>query len=236
MVTVDTGGGAVPAERCVAAGATGPLPAALVLNGCGGYEADAGITSLIARQLAARGVLAVRLDYLGVRPAPAFTYCDPVKVATAAPELVRGISGALATLRADPAVDPARVGAVGYSLGGLATALVQLGGGGFADIPGAGFGAIGLLSPVVPGALADQAREGKVPPLVLVVGDADLVVGSSATTGLADAGRAGGVDVELQLVPRQGHEWLGPTADAAAATIASFVASRLAAIQPGERG
>ena len=228
-------GATLAAERCAPAGATGPVPAALVLNGCGGYEADAGITGLIARRLAARGVLALRLDYQGARPAPPFTYCNWAKIVAAAPDFVRAIAGALDSLRADPTVVPARVGAVGYSLGGLVTALAQLGGGGFADVRAAGFGAIGLLSPVVHGQLTDLARQGKVPPLALVVGAHDEVVGSAGTVALAEAAKAGGVDVLLDVVPGHGHVWEGEAARHAADELATSVAGHLLAIQPGVR-
>ena len=80
---------------------------------------------------------------------------------------------------------------------------------GFADVPSPGFGAIGLLSPVVPEQLNDVARQGKAPPLVLVVGAADEVVGSAPVVALADAAKAGGVDVQLDVVAGQGHGWLG---------------------------
>ena len=235
VTQVAVAGATLAAERCAPAGATGPVPAALVLNGCGGYEADAGITGLIARRLAARGVLALRLDYQGVRPAPPFTYCNWAKIVAAAPDFVRAIAGALDGLRADPTVVPAQVGAVGYSLGGLVTALAQLGGGGFADVPAAGFGAIGLLSPVVHGQLTDLARQGKVPPLALVVGANDEVVGSAGTVALAEAAKAGGVDVLLDVVPGHGHVWEGEAAQHAADELATSVAGHLLAIQPGVR-
>ncbi len=101
----------------------------LVLNGCGGYEADAGITTTITRRLAELGVVALRLDYLAAKPAPAFTYCDAVVTAAAAPDLLRALAAVTASLRTDPTVDPARIGAVGYSLGGLAVGFAQIGGG-----------------------------------------------------------------------------------------------------------
>ena len=217
------------------AASQGRLPAAIVLNGCAGYEADAGITKLIARELAARGVLALRVDYLGVKPAAPGTYCEAANVVAAAPDIVRAVSGAVDVLRADAAVDSARIGAVGYSLGGLATALVQLGGMGFADVPSPGFGAIGLLSPVVPEQLNELAKQGKAPPLVLVVGETDEVVGSAPVVALADAAKAGGVDVQLDVVPGQGHGWLGAAAQRAAAELAGGVAAHLLAIQPGVR-
>jgi dienelactone hydrolase len=156
-------------------------------------------------------------------------------VAAAAPDIVRAVAAGTAALRADPAVDPARLAGVGYSLGALGVALDQLGGGGFADVPPAGFGVLGLVSPVVHDDLTDLARVGKLPPTIVVVGGADAVVGTRPSTSLADAATSGGVDVELQVVPAQGHAWSGPALAQMADRVAEFVAGHLAAIQPGVR-
>jgi carboxymethylenebutenolidase len=235
-VSITDGSTALRAERCGPAdGAAGPAPAALVLHGCGGYDADAAVTEALARALAVRGVVTLRLDYLSFGPAPPTGYCYPQAVAAAAPDIVRAVAAGIAALRSDGAVDPARVAGVGYSLGALGVALAQLGGGGFADVPPAGLAALGFVSPVVHGELAGVARTGKLPPSIVVVGGADAVVGTRGSTSLADAAAAAGVDVELHVVPGQGHAWRGAALEATADRVATFVAARLAAVQPGVR-
>jgi dienelactone hydrolase len=236
--TIPAGAVALPVERCEpAAGAApaGPRPAVLVLNGCGGYEADAGITSLLTRRLAERGVVALRLDYLAADPKPAGWFCDRVHVLQGISPILAGAAAAVAAVRADPTVDPARVGAMGYSLGGLVTGLVQVGGGELGPVPAAGFAGIGLLSPAVAPLVVESAGQGKLPPTLVAVGDRDEVVGSARAVALRDAAAAAGAPVELVLVPGQGHEWRGAPAEDMAARFADFLSQQLAAVQPGER-
>jgi dienelactone hydrolase len=234
-VSLAAGDVALPAERCAPAEAEGPLPAVLVLNGCGGYEADAGITTAITRRLAEVGLIALRLDYLAAKPAPPFTYCTPAAVVVAGHELLRALVAAVATLRADPSVDPARVGAVGYSLGGLAVGLAQIGGGPFGPLESAGFGAIGLLSAVIPSQVADEARNGKLPPLMIVHGADDAVVAPTGAEALADAAATGDVPHEIQVLPAQGHEWTGQRAALAADSFATFLSRILPNLPTGQR-
>jgi dienelactone hydrolase len=207
----------------------------LVLNGCGGYEADAGITTTITHRLAELGVVALRLDYLAARPAPPFTYCDAVVTAAAAPDLLRALVAVTASLRSDPTVDPARIGAVGYSLGGLAVGFAQIGGGPFGPLDSPGFGAIGLLSAVIPGQIADEARVGKLPPLVIVHGADDQTVPPRGAEALGAAAVAGSVPHELQIIAGQGHEWTGERARQAADALGTFLTGHLAELQVGQR-
>ena len=100
----------------------------------------------------------LRLDYLAAKPAPPSTYCDAVRTAAAGPELLAPSSPPW------PRCEPIRrstrraIGAVGYSLGGLAVGFAQIGGGPFGPLDSPGFGAIGLLSAVIPSQIADEAR------------------------------------------------------------------------------
>ncbi len=234
-MSLPAGAVSLPAERCEPVGGNGPRPAVLVLNGCGGYEADAGITTTITQRLAEVGVIALRLDYLAARPAPPSTYCDAVVTAAAAPDLLRALGAATASLRTDPTVDPARIGAVGYSLGGLAVGFSQIGGGPFGPLDSPGFGAIGLLSAVIPSQIADEARVGKMPPLMIVHGADDQVISPRGAEALAAGAAAGGVLHGLQVVPGQGHEWTGERARLAADYFATFLTRHLGEIPVGQR-
>ncbi len=230
-VTVETGGTAVPGERCDPGGAfPPPRPAAIVLNGCGGYESDTEITGATVRALAERGVIALRLDYLAAAPAPPDTYCDAGAVIGAVQPLLGAIVDGIATLRADPGADPARVGTAAYSLGALAAMAVELGGAGLTDVPPADFSAAALLSyPDLLPAIPAAARDGALPPLYLMTGEDDIVAPPAGAQSLAAAAAEGGTPVELVLVPGQEHPWRGAAAIAAAAAIGDSLATLLGA-------
>ena len=99
----------------------------------------------------------------------------------------------------------------------------------------AGFGAIGLLSAIIPGQIADQARAGKLPPVVIVHGADDQAISPRGAEALAAGAVAGGVPHELEVIPGQGHEWTGERAQQAADTLGTFLARHLAELQVGQR-
>lgn len=222
-----SGGMVLEAERWEPAS---PPPAArpgvLVLAGCAGYHADAEVTRAIARAVAELGGIGVRVDVLGVRPAPPGAYCDPVVVLDAAEVLLQAVADSLAALRADPAVDARRVGAAGYSLGAVALAAAQLGGAGLASLPGLGLSALSLLSwpNLLPGVL-DGA--GRLPPLQVITGALDEGAPPADAHALASAARRAGVPAEVVVVPHQGHPWRGEASVGAAARVAAFLRRHL---------
>ena len=111
----------------------------------------------------------------------------------------------------------------------------QIGGGPFGPLDSPGFGAIGLLSAIIPGQIADEARAGKMPPLddrPRGRRPGHLPTGAEA---LAAGAVAGGVPHELQVIPGQGHEWTGERAQQAADTLGTFLTRHLAELQVGQR-
>ena len=225
-VTVGTGETTIPGERCASDASVSPRPAAIVLNGCGGYESDTEITAALVRALAERGVIALRIDYLAAEPAPPDTYCEAGPVIGAAQPLLQAIVDGVATLRADPSVDPDRIGTAAYSLGALAAMAAEIGGGGLTTVEPIGLSVAALLSypdqlPTVPAA----ARAGQLPPLLLMTGEDDTTAPPSNANALADAATEGGTPVDVILVPGQEHPWRGEAALTAAAVIADYVAA-----------
>lgn len=102
------------------AGASGRVPAVLLLTGSGPQDRDESSPGLpgwrpfrqIADTLARRGIAVLRLDDRGVGGSGGSVN------ATTLPEFAADARAALAFLRARPEVDPARVGIVGHSEGG----------------------------------------------------------------------------------------------------------------------
>ncbi len=230
-LVVSTGETTILGELCTSDGSfTAPRPAAIVLNGCGGYESDDEITSATVRALAERGVIALRIDYLAAEPAPPDTYCEAAAVIGAVQPLLQAIVDGVAVLRSNPSVDPARVGTAAYSLGALAAMGAELGGAGLTTVTPPEFSAAALLSyPDLLPTISAAAREGRLPPLFLMTGENDTVAPSAGAQALADAATEGGIPVELVIVPDQDHPWRGEAALKAAAAMADHLAGQLGA-------
>ena len=230
-VTVDTGDTTIPGERCDPDDSfAAPRPAAIVLNGCGGYDADSEITSASVRALAERGIVGLRIDFLAAEPAPPDTYCEAGPVIGAVQPLLTAVVDGVATLRADPTIDPDRIGTASYSLGALAAMGAELGGAGLTTVDPLQLSAAALLSfpnqlPTIPAA----ASEGVLPPLFLMTGENDTVAPPADSQALADAATEGGIPAELVIVPDQDHPWRGEAALTAAAAMADFLATELGA-------
>jgi dienelactone hydrolase len=93
----------------------GPHPAIAFLSGCSGFTPSVAPKAYerIAEQLRVQGYMVIFVDYLGRR---GLTSCTgaPITHADAARDLV----SAAAWLKSQPAVDPARIVAMGWSYGG----------------------------------------------------------------------------------------------------------------------
>ena len=117
----------IPAEYYVPANATGPVPAAIVLDILHG---SAVIARGIARSLASQGVAAVYMPmaYYGGRRPDGYAHlrwleANPTHAADPATQTVMDIRRAKAILAARPEVDPKRIGITGVSLGGIMASL-----------------------------------------------------------------------------------------------------------------
>jgi dienelactone hydrolase len=229
-ISVATGSTQVVGERCDPGPFfSGPRPAVLVLNGCGGYDADAEIGRAIATALTREGIVAVRLDYLGAAPAPP-TCDDALTGLRASAEPILGaIADTAVQLRLDPTIDPGSVGAVGYSLGALTVMSALFGGAGLSAVEPVPLSAVALLSypDLLPDVTATLAA-GFGPPVFVMAGAADESAPPAGSQAVVDAAFEGGVPVEQLVVPGQGHVWNGPAASLAASVIADELADRLA--------
>lgn len=198
-----------------------------MLNGCGGYLADAEIGRDIATALTREGIVAIRIDYLGA--APDLAFCDlPLDgLREAAEPILNAVADTAAVVRLDPNISS--IGAVGYSLGALTAMSAAFGGAGLAAIEPVPFSAVALLSyPNLLPEVTDGLAAGLGPSLFVMSGGEDDLAPPADSTAVVEAALAGGVAVEQLLVPGQGHAWTGPTASLAAATLAGELADRLA--------
>lgn len=229
-ISVPTGSTQITGERCN----PGPFfpgarPAVLVLNGCGGYAADGEIGRAIAAALVREGIVAVRIDYLGA--SPEFDRCvQPLAdLRDSAEPILGAVADTAALLRIDPTIDPAALGAVGYSLGGLTALSAVLGGAGLSPIEPVPLSSVALLSfPNLLPEVTERLASGVGPTLFVVSGDADDATPPADSEAVVDAAFEGGVSVEQLLVPGQGHNWTGPASALVASVIADELADRLA--------
>lgn len=229
-IAIDTGSVTLEGERCDPTGAADVVsPAALVLNGCGGYDSDGELTAATVRALAARGVVGVRVDWLGAVPAPPDTYCEAGPVVGAVDPLLEGLVDAVDRLRGEPGIDPDRIGVAAYSLGAIAAMAAEFGGAGLTDVAPLDLRAAALLSypgqlPMIP----DLAAEIGTPPLFLMTGSEDETAPPRDSRTLARAARRSGSTAELVIVAGQDHPWRGDAAVQAGAALAEFLGAELA--------
>jgi dienelactone hydrolase len=229
-ISIPTGSTEIIGERCDPDPLfPGARPAVLVLNGCGGYLADADIGRTIARALNREGIVSVRIDYLGAAPVP--TTCDEAlsDLQAAAEPILRAIADTAALLRLDPTIETGSIGAVGYSLGALTVMSAVLGGAGLSTIEAVPLSPVALLSypDLLPEVTAGLAA-GFGPALFVMSGDADASTPPADAQAVVEAALQGAVPVEQLLVGGQGHLWTGPTATLAASMIADELADRFA--------
>ncbi|MGB7879881.1 MAG: hypothetical protein WBL31_14045 [Ilumatobacteraceae bacterium] len=225
--SVPTGSTEIAGERCDPDPLfAGPRPAVLVLNGCGGYLADAEIGRDLATALTREGIVAIRIDYLGAAPDVAFCDLTPDGLSEVAQPILEAVADTVAVVRLDPNISS--IGAVGYSLGAATAMSAVFGGAGLATIEPVPFSAVALLSypNVIPG-VTDGIAAGLGPPLFVMSGEDDDVAPPADSTAIVETALAAGNAVEQLLVPGQGHSWTGPAASLAAATLADELADRL---------
>lgn len=182
----------------------GPAPAVLVAHespGITGHTLDA------ARRLAARGCLALAVDYQGGGQ----VVTDREEMMRrfgrfmSDPAFIRARMGAaLAALLAHPRADSRRVAAIGFCYGGTAALELARGGADLKAVVGFHCG----LTTVRP---EDAASiKGKV---LVCIGADDPVVPADQRTAFEAEMRAGGVDWRLNLYGGTGHSFTNPEAD-----------------------
>lgn len=108
-VTLDNGIAAIVVEPAAA----GPLPAVLMLHGFASYKDEVGeMYKRLAAALAAHGIASLRLDFRGWGDSAGGMENSTVQ------GMVEDAAVGYAYLAAQPFVDPAQIGVIGFSLGG----------------------------------------------------------------------------------------------------------------------
>lgn len=193
-------GGIVRAALCRAAG-TERMPAVVVLHGCGGMG---GIDGVLARDLPSHGVAAFYVDYFGLTPPPGRSgFCGAGGLlGKAFPIWQRIILDATNALKATPGIDPGRVGAVGWSLGGGLALLTAEFGAGSVPLRRSPFRALVVLS-----AYDESSNAQVLPPTLVLSGGSGDAVPVSEALGLYRALRAAHVPAELHVYRHGNHSW-----------------------------
>ena len=191
----------VPATEFKPAG-PGPFPAVVLMHGCHGVSnstrdwgrwfREHGYVALIVDSWAARGIND------GCVPGPDISSTERFADAV----------GALRWLHARPYVDARRVGAIGWSNGGVFAMSVINGPslerakGRGVQVPEPGFAA---AVAVYPGGCYSLTKEQVVRPLLLLIGDADDWTLPSECARMVDAMRGRGADATIALYPGAVH-------------------------------
>ncbi len=205
----DRGGVRIAVEWFAAAGG-GPAPAVLLLHGADGltyaerYRLAAGLVAGSGYHVA----LPHYLDRTGERRVSYATLREryPLWAGT--------VRDALGWLGRQPGVDPGRLGLVGISLGAALSLTVAAG--------DPRVKAVVDTSGPLP-----EGLEGRLPPTLILHGDADRIVPVSNARAIARLLADAGTPHEIQVYPGQGHVLTGPAQFDAATRIAAFLGRHL---------
>jgi dienelactone hydrolase len=181
----------------------GPFPALVLLHGCEGMSENG---RRWAQWLRGQGYFALVVDSWtprGLKETCTFTVQEPPNTAR-----LDDAFGALRYLQARGDIDPRRIGAIGWSNGGVFSIAVINGPSlerakarGVA-IPEPGY-AVGIG--VYPGGCDSLKGELVVRPLLVLIGDADDWTKAATCKEMVDAMRARGADASIELLPGAYH-------------------------------
>ena len=189
----------VRAALCRPAGSA-RLPAVVVLHGCGGFG---GIDEVLARDLPSHGIATYYIDYFGLTPEPSKRgFCGSPRIGTAFATWQRIVVDATNALKQMPGIDPRRVGAVGWSLGGGLALLTGEYGAGTTPLRHTPFHALVVLS-----AFDHGGPVGALPPTLVLSGGSGDAVPVSDARALYQSLRAAHVPAVLHVYPHGTHEW-----------------------------
>jgi dienelactone hydrolase len=192
-------GRTVRARLCLPDGAapTRRVPGVIVLHGCGGFGT---LDQTLAHRLPEHGIATYYVDYFGLTPPPSHKgFCDAHgAVGDAFATWLRITRNATTALRRIPGVDPQRVGAVGWSLGGglALTAAEQ-----YRHL----FATLVLFSAF---AFGPELQDiGRLPPTLVLSGGSGDVVPVSDAVALYRTLRRDNVPTELRVYSHGNHQW-----------------------------
>ncbi len=181
----------------------GPSPAVVLFHGCHGVSAS---NHAWARWLQGHGYVALVVDSWAARNIT--DGCAAHKPDVPNTERLDDAMGALRFLQSQSRVDPGRIGAMGWSNGGVFAMAVVNGpslerarGRGVA-VPEPGYQASVAM---YPGGCASLAREYVVKPLLLLIGDADDWTLPGPCRAMVEAMQSRGAPAEIVLYPGAYH-------------------------------
>jgi dienelactone hydrolase len=191
----------VRAALCRPAGST-RAPAVVVLHGCGGFG---GIDEVLARDLPSHHVATYYIDYFGLTPQPSKRgFCGSPRIASSFATWQRIVVDATNALKRMRGIDPARVGAIGWSLGGGLALVTGEYGTGTTPLRHSPFHALVVLS-----AFDDSGQVGALPPTLVLSGGSGDAVPVSDARALYSSLRAAHVPAVLHVYPHGTHQWKG---------------------------
>jgi dienelactone hydrolase len=190
--------------------APGQYPAIVILYGSGGMDIGGPVFRGLARELARRGYVALLPHYFD---RTGTKISDPATSAKHFKEWMETIGDAVTFVAGRPAVDRERIGLLGFSLG----AYLSLSNATFDPRVKAVVEFFGGLPP----ALEDRAD--KLPPTLILHGDADPIVPVKEAHRLESLLKDRKVPYELHIYKGAGHAFLGADgADSARRTLQFF--------------
>jgi dienelactone hydrolase len=181
----------------------GKRPGVLVVHEWWGHNEHA---RNAARRLAEAGYVGFALDMFGkgklaTHPDDAMKFMTEATKDPAA--LGARFNAALAELKKDPHVDPARIGAIGYCFGGTIV-ISQARMGADLDVVASFHGGLGGLAPVKPGAV--KAR------VLVFTGAADPMIPADQVEAFRKDMAAAGAKVDIVIYPGAKHGFTNPAA------------------------
>lgn len=197
-------------------GATGPLPAMIIVHGSGGFGSRGLAYETLLNKL---GVATLRTDSFRPRGV-ASTVGNQRAVSTFT--IVADAFSALNVLAADPRIDPARIGIMGFSKGGSVAQLTAFER--FADAvvgPGPRFA---LHLPFYRGCLYDVDMPLTGAPVRELVGGADDYTGVDGCVAYAAKRKAAGDDYDITVYPGAHHGFNADRSPAPCVRCISFAA------------
>jgi dienelactone hydrolase len=178
------------------------LPAVVVLHSCGGFG---GIDEVLARDLPSHGVATYYIDYFGLTPQPSKRgFCGSPRIESSFSTWQRVVVDATNALKRMPGIDPARVGAVGWSLGGGIALVTGEYGAGMTPLRHSPFHALVVLS-----SFDNSGQVGALPPTLVLSGGSGDAVPASDARALYRSLRSAHVPAVLHVYPHGTHQWKG---------------------------
>ena len=207
----------VRARLCMSTPSAQRVPAVIVLHGCGGFGT---LDQTLAKRLPEHGIATDYVDYFGSTAPPGPQgFCNAhAAVRRAFPTWLRIVRDATRALEHTQGIDPQRVGAIGWSLGGGITLVA-------AERYPKLFSALVLFSAAAFGPVLREVN--RLPPTLVLSGGSGDIVPVSDAIALYHALRLHRVTAELHVYPHGNHQWKHAQFDAGLRWTLAFLGRHL---------